>query len=96
VKLLPLLLIALLSACITINVNYGAPRTVEETNTTRGGLMRTAVMSILTVTSSFDLLLYRSRLPDHLRLQDTSGKMRATPCQPPFERSALGIRMISA
>jgi hypothetical protein len=35
-KLLPLLLIALLSACITVNVNYGTPRTAGETNTTRG------------------------------------------------------------
>ena len=36
-KFLPLLFICLLSACITVNVNYGTPRTAGETSTTRGG-----------------------------------------------------------
>ena len=36
-KFLPLLFICLFSACITVNVNYGTPRTAGEANTTRGG-----------------------------------------------------------
>jgi hypothetical protein len=37
VKLFPLLLIVLLSACITVNVNPGKPGATEKTNTTTGG-----------------------------------------------------------
>lgn len=36
-KLFPLLLIVLLSACITVNVNPGKPGVTEKTNATTGG-----------------------------------------------------------